>query len=378
MFRFLHSSDLHLGKPFGGFDDDARGRLRAAREDVFGRLAQAARDGGAGVVLLAGDTFDQETPTPRILRHARNAMAQNADITWVLMPGNHDSLAATVLWSTLAQDRPDNLILATDPSPIALGAATVLPAPCTVRSPGRDLTETMDQPTPEGQIRVGLGHGGITDFAALGQAAPEGPRGVIAPDRAARAGLDYLGLGDWHGQIRIDARSWYSGTPEPDSFKHDVQGQALLVEIAAPGAAPRVAPVATGALHWHASLLSLTPGEDVPALIETMLPPRDRRHGTLLRLRAEGRLSVGERRALARALDASSPDFLSADVDLDGLTTLHSDADIEALDPTGGALRQAAQSLGAQAVDPDLSRGDREEARHALDLLHALAAEVAP
>jgi DNA repair exonuclease SbcCD nuclease subunit len=62
-FRFLHSSDLHLGKPFGNFSDDLRGRLREARHTAIDRLAQKAREHGAQTILLAGDTFDTETPS---------------------------------------------------------------------------------------------------------------------------------------------------------------------------------------------------------------------------------------------------------------------------------------------------------------------------
>jgi DNA repair exonuclease SbcCD nuclease subunit len=67
MFRFLHSSDLHLGRAFGGYPEVIRHRLREARHSAIARLAKAARDGGAGMVLLAGDTFDAETPAPETL-----------------------------------------------------------------------------------------------------------------------------------------------------------------------------------------------------------------------------------------------------------------------------------------------------------------------
>lgn len=70
MFRFIHSSDLHLGKRFGNMPLELRGRLREARHAVIGRLASLAREHGAGVILLAGDTFDTETPTPDIRRQA--------------------------------------------------------------------------------------------------------------------------------------------------------------------------------------------------------------------------------------------------------------------------------------------------------------------
>ncbi|MFC3119493.1 hypothetical protein ACFOHS_19610 [Jhaorihella thermophila] len=49
-FRFIHSSDLHLGKGFGTLPEDLRGRLIEARHEVLARLAQAARDHGAAHV----------------------------------------------------------------------------------------------------------------------------------------------------------------------------------------------------------------------------------------------------------------------------------------------------------------------------------------
>ncbi|WP_207471983.1 metallophosphoesterase family protein, partial [Paracoccus fontiphilus] len=151
MFRFLHSSDLHLGKAFGGYPEAIRNRLREARHGAIARLAQAAREGGAATVLLAGDTFDAETPAPDTLRHALRAMAAEADITWIMLPGNHDSLAATELWRRIAQDGPANLRAITSPAPVELSpGAVVLPAPCTQRRPGRDLTEAMAAPTPDG------------------------------------------------------------------------------------------------------------------------------------------------------------------------------------------------------------------------------------
>ena len=39
MFRFLHSSDLHLGKAFGGYPEGIRNRLREARHGAIARLA---------------------------------------------------------------------------------------------------------------------------------------------------------------------------------------------------------------------------------------------------------------------------------------------------------------------------------------------------
>ena len=375
MFRFIHTSDLHLGKPFGRHSEDVRGRLRQARHGVLDRLANAARETGAGIVLLAGDTFDQETPAPAITRQALNAMRQAEDITWVLMPGNHDSLVASELWQTIARDKPDNVVLALDGEPIVLGAAYILPAPCTTRNPGRDLTVDMARATPEGALRIGLGHGGIHDFASLGSVAAEGPSGTIAPDRAALAGLDYLGLGDWHGQIRVSANTWYSGTPEPDSFKHAHAGTALAVSLAGAGAAPDVNPVRTGTIHWQRLAFDLMPQDDVTELVAGRMPPLDLRRDTLFHMDVQGRLGVQQVQQLRLGLERAAPDFLNLTYDLGAVRLEHNTSDLDAIDPSGGALRQAAEALALRAQDADLSAADRQIAASALSQLFSFVAE---
>ncbi|KEJ90073.1 metallophosphoesterase family protein [Sulfitobacter donghicola] len=375
MFRFLHSSDLHLGKPFGRHDEDVRGRLRQARHGAIARLAQAARASGADLVLLAGDTFDQETPAPSITRQALNAMGQEADIRWVLMPGNHDSIAASELWQTITRDKPPNVILALTPEPIDLNGAHLLPAPCTTRNPGRDLTIDMAQATPEGAIRLGLGHGGIHDFASLGSVAAEGPSGTITPDRAKLAGLDYLGLGDWHGQIKVTENTWYSGTPEADSFKHVSNGTALAVALAGAGQPPEVTPVKTGEILWQRNRVELTPQEDAAALIQSVLPALAERRDTLLNVIVGGRAGVQQMQQLQRVIAAVTPDFLNLTSDLDEVKLAHEAADLDAIDPSGGALRQAAEALSTQAQDGDLSAADRRIAATALSQLFSFVAE---
>ena len=370
MFRFLHSSDLHLGKPFGRFSGDLPALLREARYGALGRLAEAARAGGAPTILLAGDTFDAETPAPATLRHALQAIAEAGDLTWVLLPGNHDSLAATELWRRIAAEGPANLRVANDTAPIPLDGAQVLPAPCTARRPGRDLTASLDHSTPEGALRIGLAHGAVTEFSEAGDPA------LIPPDRAERSGLDYLALGDWHGQVPVGARCWYSGTPEADSFKHAARASALLVALAGPGAAPEVMPVATGLYRWRALEPDFLPGDDPEAEIDRLLPPSPERRTTLVRLRARGRLGLAERTLLEAAIRRIRDDFGWFEADLGGLGVQHDVTDLDRID-RAGALRRAAEALWSEAGDPALSAEDRAVAEAALARLYSIASEIA-
>lgn len=366
-FRFLHSSDMHLGRAFGGYPEGIRHRLREARHGAIARLAQAAREGGAGVVLLAGDTFDAETPAPETLRQALRAMGDEGDLTWVLLPGNHDSLAASELWRRIAQDAPANLRAIMDDAPVELAPHYwLLPAPCTQRRPGRDLTEAMSAPTPEGARRIGLGHGAITDFSG-----EEGTAGIIPPDRAVQSGLDYLALGDWHGQIQVTLATWYSGTPEPDGFKHDVPGAALLVALDGPAQVMRTE---TAQFRWTRPAFDLLPGEDVAARLAAALPTaRARDH--LVRLTVTGRLPLAERAALEADFEARAPDFGWFAADLSALSVEALPEDLDQID-RAGALRHAAEVLMVESLNPGLSQSDRDIASAALARLYSLAQAV--
>lgn len=362
MFRFVHSSDLHIGKRFGTMPEELRGRLRDARHTVLDRLAAQARAGGAGTILLAGDCFDTETPSPAMLRQALAAMAGHAPLRWIVLPGNHDSLLADELWSAARAALPANVLLATEAAPIEIAAGIViLPAPCTTRRPGRDLTDWMDRAaTPEGALRIGLAHGAIQSFSEDGIGLD-----VIAPDRAARSGLDYLALGDWHGQMRIDPRSWYSGAPEQDRFKHDGPGKALLVCLAGPGAVPEVSAVETGSFDWRSLPLELLSGDDPAMVLSGHLPSGSIRRQILLRVVASGRLRPLARAALDSAVAAVAPEFAHLLLETDGLATDCESEDLDAIDRTG-ALRHAADALLAESLDENRPAGERQAARDAL------------
>lgn len=369
MFRFLHSSDLHLGKRFGNFGGDLPGRLREARHATIGRLADKAREHGASVVLLAGDTFDTETPASDVRRQALAEMRHHAPIRWVILPGNHDSLQASQLWSTLASEVPDNVTLATEPRPIALNPAVVLlPAPCTTRRPGRDLSEWMDgEASAEGAIRIGLAHGAIQSFSEDGNGLD-----VIAPDRARRAGLDYLALGDWHGALAVDPRTRYSGSPEPDRFKHDRLGEALLVSVTAPSALPEVTPLEIASFRWVTLQPQLLSDDDAVAAVQSLLPESKLRRQTLARLHPSGRTSLAAHAALAALVEDIRPDFAHLELDDAHLAIDCEVGDLDSIDHAG-ALREAANALLAESQDESRAAAEREIAQAALARLFSLA-----
>ena len=365
MVRFIHTSDLHLGKRFGQFPEELRGRLTEARHQCIGKLNELAHSQNAGFVLVAGDVFDTGTPSPAIIRQSLRAMGANSGVKWVLLPGNHDPLAADQLWQQVANDCPDNIILAVKNEALEVAPATfVIPAPCFNRRSVQDLTRWMqDGSLPSHGLRLGLAHGDIKSFGT------EKSDGVIEPDRARRAGLDYLALGNWHAPVKINERTWYSGTPEPDSFKHDPPAKALVVSIDGGGAVPQVIPIETGSFDWQHSDFPLLPGEDAEIQLSQILPEIDDRRETLLDVTLEGRIRLPQRLVLEKAIEKLAPDFAWMQVHWQNLAYEYEIDDLDRIDQAG-ALRQAAEVLARQARLDDDPHG---VSASALSLLYSLA-----
>ncbi len=372
-FRFIHASDLHIGRKFANIpqppDGNIRGRLMEARHAAIVKLGQAAQAQGANHVLLAGDTFDTATPSPSVVRQALMAMGETPQVTWWLLPGNHDNLRdAEPLWEVIRRDAPDNVRPLTEAAPVELdGGATLLPCPVAFRAGASDPTAPLDQmESPEGNLRIGLAHGAVTDFTESGDA--------IAPDRDRSARLDYLALGDWHGRMTVSDRVHYCGSPEQDRFKHGRRGVCLLVTLTTPGAAPTVEEIETGSFLWSETELTLHPRQDAAAALAAVLPQQGRRDH-LLRVSVNGWVSLPDRADLTQAAALYAPDFAHFDLVTEALGTQYDSADLDEID-RGGALRLAAETLMTEAKSETLSQTERDVAADALARLHAYVREA--
>lgn len=345
--RFIHTSDWQLGKPFGRVPEEARVALKEARLDAIDRIAAAARVNGTPLVLVAGDVFDSPEPGDRVYRQALARMKAQADVRFLLLPGNHDPLRTDGLWSRLAADTPANVTALREAVPLDLGdvageTAVLLPAPLAHKRSLSDPTHWFDQqPTPPGALRIGLAHGSVQTFG--GDADPN----LVAIDRARRAGLAYLALGDWHGRLRIDERTYYSGTPEPDDFGREVTGVALLVDVSG-HAPPQVTDLPIGRHHWIEENWTLSGTDDLDARI-VALAPGVARQDLVCRLRLSGLVTLAERVAVRRRLeDELAHEVRWLDLLADDLVTRPTDTDLAEIDAQG-ELHAAAVRLRAMA-----------------------------
>ena len=368
MTRFLHSADWQIGRQFATFDPEHAPILAEARITVVERLAALATEHRVDAVLVAGDVFDVQTVSERTLRRLFNALAGYAG-PWLMIPGNHDAALAESVW-TRAQRLgvvPPNVhaLLAPEVRVFESQGFAVLPAPLTQRHTYNDLTAWFDTAdTPVGMLRIGLAHGSVQGLLAedIDSANP------IAPDRASSGRLDYLALGDWHGAKRIDARTWYAGTPEPDRFKDNGSGQALLVDIAAPGAEPRVTSLAVASFRWQSIASVLQVPSDGHALIARLeqLNAQD-----VADLHVRGQVDVAGLQRLQAAIGRAEARSRHLQVDLSALRLVPTDEDIAGLQ-ADGYLGEVVQELRDAQASPE-----SPEARVAQDALALLAAELA-
>jgi DNA repair exonuclease SbcCD nuclease subunit len=341
--RFIHTSDWQLGKPFGRAPAEARNALQEARLEAIDTIARAARAQGAGLVLVAGDVFDSSEPGDRVYRQALARMKAAHDVRWLLLPGNHDPARADGLWSRLGGEAPDNVQPCLEPQVIDLGESfCVLPAPLQFKRAVEDPTAWFDNAeTPAGARRVGLAHGSIQEFGAAGEGT-----NLVAPDRARRAGLDYLALGDWHGRKAINDRTYYSGTPEPDDFGRDVTGLALLVELGAVGQTPSVSNLPIGRYTWTQEAWQVSSAEALEPLLAELGHGVDRKN-LVARIALSGLVTLAERVAVRERLeDGLAHEIRWLDLQTAELFARPTDNDLSDID-AHGVLRDAAERLRA-------------------------------
>ena len=377
--RFVHTSDWQIGKGFRFADDDTLAVLQNERIDVIGRIGRLARAEGAARVLVAGDLWDMAAPSDRTLRQPIERMRQFPDLHWHLIPGNHDPNLPGGLWDRLLRTGlPDTIHPHLSPQPVPLGAgdggrdAWLLPAVLDRRHAFGDPTACMDEAaTPEGALRIGLAHGSVRSFGSD----PGDAHNLIAADRAARSGLAYLALGDWHGMIPAGERSWYSGTPEPDGFDRggDGGGSVLLVSPDAPAGTPLAAAHRVGRFVWSQQRAILTGRADIDAL-EDRLRGIDRGDPSrvLAWLIVEGALGLDDHAAFQDRIRAGVGSALRAlRIDDARLEPTASPDDLATLG-VSGALRDAADRLALQVAQPG-GGTDPDIARAALQRLLFLA-----
>lgn len=365
--RFVHTADWQIGLRAAHIPGDDGAAIRNARFEVVERIAGVAKDADADFVVVAGDVFEHHGLRRESLQRTFEAL-RTFRCPVFLLPGNHDPFTPDALYRTEWWERecPDTVRVLGRREPLDVGRATLLPSPLLERHTQDPTAWLTDRVGPRDRVRVGVAHGAVKEFLA-GKVAPDEIHNDIPLGLADRARLDYLALGDWHGKMKVNERTWYSGTPEATSFSETQPGEVLVVAIDGPGAAPQVTPTRVARYDWRCIERTLFTADDVAALERELADLPDRRT-TLVEVVLRGQLDLTlygrVHTELRRTYEGRFHHIRFRDADLQVKLT---DSDVDRL-PHDGWMGKVVQRLraGIENERPE----DCQRALHELYRLH--------
>ena len=220
----VHSSDVHV--------DDSRGAA-PGRDGTAGLRAvlTTARALDADLVLLAGDTFENNQLSASILDRAGEALA-GAGLPIVMLPGNHDPALPDSVFVRGGFSRIPNVrILGVTDDEAASFADHDLEIWGHAHRDYFDMAPLRGSRPRSTRWQVAMAHGHYVPPET--RANPLRPSWVFSDEEIAATGADYLALGHWDRPMRVGngvVPAYYSGSPE-------LAGTVNLVRLTAGGEA---------------------------------------------------------------------------------------------------------------------------------------------
>ncbi len=368
--RFVHTGDWQLGMRRYYLDEAAQADFAEARLSAVERIVRLAAEEECDFVVVCGDVFESNQIESKTRVRALEAMRGTVPV--YLLPGNHDPLDATAIYTSriFAKHRPDNVHLLA--GRVEIGPwLELVGVPWTSKRPVADpVAAGYADALDEDRVRVVAGHGQLD-------------RGHPKPERAdlirlrrveealSEGRLHYLALGDRHsvGAVGDSGRVWYAGTPEPTDFIEERPGYVLRVDLSPDGI--EVEERQIGRWHFLAKSVELMGIESIEGLATWFSNLEDKR-ATVVRLALGGQLTLRDSAQLEEVLNRYGDLLAGLDRTAGaGWTVLPDSVDRERLGLEGFA-RTALEELQGLAQQ----EGERGiAARDALGLLYRLVGE---
>ena len=376
MVKFLHTADWQLGMTRHYLSAESQPRFSAARLDVIEQIGKLSMEENCEFVVVCGDVFESNHVQRQVLGRAFEKMSATPDVTFFLLPGNHDPLDASSIYrsSTFTELQPDNVKVLEGFDPVqAAPGVELVPAPWPNKYPNIDLVNSAcEKLEPTDAVRIVVGHGAVDSMSPT----PDDPK-LIALERIeerVKSGLiQYVALGDRHSttDVGITGRVWYSGAPEPTDYTEIDPGNVLIVDVDVDSIDVEARHV--GAWRFVRREWDLGGEQDIEALEEWLsgLEAKDR---TIAKVSVIGQVSVAQKARLDSVLEHNA-DLLAA------LETWERQSDLivvpDAADQDYFDFSGFAQEALLDLHDMAKSGDQAVVARDALALLHRLAGQRA-
>lgn len=260
--KFLHLSDLHIGKIVNGFS------MLEEQRHAFGQIVGYLDSKQPDAVLISGDVYDRAVPSVEAVRLFDDFLTDLAakEVTVILISGNHDSPERLNYASRLLSERKLHLcgvfdgVLRSVTLSDTHGEVTFWMLPFIKPSGVRGLfsdreiesyTDAIDAALESADIdyskrNVLLSHqfytsAGLTPIRSESEINPVG--GLDAVDAGLLANFDYVALGHLHGSQGVGGNIRYAGSPVKYSFSEWKQAKSVtLVQIEEKGCIAVTAP----------------------------------------------------------------------------------------------------------------------------------------
>lgn len=374
MVKFIHTADWQLGITRHFLADAAQARFDAARLDAVRRIGALAMEEGCDFVVVCGDVFESNQVGRAVVVRALDAMAATPQVTFYLLPGNHDPLDASTVYRspTFREHRPANVAVLEDSEPVEVAPGVELvAAPWFNKHPLADLVaDACGGLEPTGRVRIVAGHGGLDTISPD----PDAPVLVALADleeRLAAGSIHYVALGDRHSTTEVgrSGRIWYAGAPEPTDYDETDPGNVIVVGLHGAEVQVRVEPV--GVWRFVRRDWELTGDRDIDHFAEWLGDLEDKER-TILKPALVGTVSLAQKARLDSLVDHHTDLFAALEIweRRSDLAVVPDDADVDDL----GLKGFAAEALGdLRGLATAGNEGETVVAQDALALLHRLA-----
>lgn len=294
MVKFLHTADWQLGMTRHFLQEGAQARFTQARLDVIGEIGKLAVEERCEFVVVCGDVFESNQVYRNVLWQSFDKMAATPQVTFFLLPGNHDTLDASSIYYSPAfkKHQPKNVQVLESPVNVS-SDVELIPAPWKNKHPTSDLVAVACEGlVADNTVRIVVGHGAVDK----GHPNPDEPK-LIALGHLEKLLNDgvvhYVALGDHHSKKKVgdSGRVWYSGAPEPTSYIEKHPGHVLIVDLSATNVLVKPRDLAT----WRFTHIKqhLSTDEDLDELKE-QLADLENKERTIVKMSIEGELSVAQ------------------------------------------------------------------------------------
>lgn len=224
MLHILHAADLHLDAPFAALSAEQARERRAEQRLLLDKLADAAIERGADLVLLSGDLLD----SAQTYRETAQALAEalgRIPAPVAIAPGNHDFYSPSSLYAAPIWPRNVTVFRDSRVQKLELEGCTLYG--CAFTGPFRDDSPLQGfRAEPSGKPALMVCHGDVDSKSRYGP---------ISREDIAQSGLTYLALGHIHacsGLQREGNTYWaYPGCTEGRGFDETGGKGALWVTV---------------------------------------------------------------------------------------------------------------------------------------------------